>query len=219
MPVSARSRFSSCLPPWRFWRWATWWRAQLFQGGKFVAGRCAVRLGHRGGSAVGLLASTLGRLYSSTYYALRDTRTPLRFAIIRVALTTGLGYLCALPAAQVAGHRSALGRGRPHRFRRRRRLGGVHAVAPDAERAHRHDRASPRRWWRACGLQPSWAPRPAWAVKLGVGHHHPIVVAVPVLGAYGAVYFGATYFFRVEECVSTLQRVSRLASIGTRRPS
>ena len=27
--------------------------------------------------SVGLLASTLGRLYSSTYYALRDTRTPL----------------------------------------------------------------------------------------------------------------------------------------------
>ncbi len=49
------------------------------------------------GSAVGLLASTLGRLYSSTYYALRDTRTPLRFALVRVVLTTGLGYLCALP--------------------------------------------------------------------------------------------------------------------------
>src|SRR5436309_3095109 len=36
------------------------------------------------GSAVGLLASTLGRLYSSAYYALRDTRTPLRYAIVRV---------------------------------------------------------------------------------------------------------------------------------------
>ena len=49
------------------------------------------------GSAVGLLASTLGRLYSSTYYALRDTRTPLRYAVVRVALTTGLGYLCSIP--------------------------------------------------------------------------------------------------------------------------
>ena len=43
------------------------------------------------GSAVGLLASTLGRLYSSTYYALGDTRTPLNCAIVRVALTTVLG--------------------------------------------------------------------------------------------------------------------------------
>ncbi len=49
------------------------------------------------GSAVGLLASTLGRLYSSTYYALRDTRTPLRYALVRVALTTLLGYLFAIP--------------------------------------------------------------------------------------------------------------------------
>ncbi len=49
------------------------------------------------GSAVGLLASTSGRLYSSAFYALRDTKTPLRFAIMRVALTLGLGYLFALP--------------------------------------------------------------------------------------------------------------------------
>src|SRR5215472_4432081 len=52
------------------------------------------------GSAVGLLASALGRLYSSTYYALRDTRTPLRFAIIRVTLTTVLGLFCALRLPQ-----------------------------------------------------------------------------------------------------------------------
>jgi putative peptidoglycan lipid II flippase len=47
------------------------------------------------GSTVGLLASTLGRLDSSTYYALRDTRTPLKFALIRIALTTVLGVIFA----------------------------------------------------------------------------------------------------------------------------
>ncbi len=47
------------------------------------------------GSTVGLLASTLGRLDSSTYYALRDTKTPLKFAIIRIALTTVLGVIFA----------------------------------------------------------------------------------------------------------------------------
>ncbi|MEO7103922.1 MAG: murein biosynthesis integral membrane protein MurJ [Gemmatimonadaceae bacterium] len=47
------------------------------------------------GSSVGLLASTLGRLDSSTYYALRDTRTPLKFALIRIALTTVLGVIFA----------------------------------------------------------------------------------------------------------------------------
>jgi putative peptidoglycan lipid II flippase len=50
-----------------------------------------------------LLASTQGRLYSSAFYALKDTRTPLRFAMIRVALTTALGYLCALPLPHLLG--------------------------------------------------------------------------------------------------------------------
>src|SRR5260370_7130628 len=44
-----------------------------------------------------MVASTVGRLYSSAFYALRDTRTPLRFAVVRVALTTVLGGFCALP--------------------------------------------------------------------------------------------------------------------------
>ena len=55
------------------------------------------------GSSVGLLASTSGRLYSSAFYALRDTRTPLKFAVIRVTLTFGLGYLCALPLPRMLG--------------------------------------------------------------------------------------------------------------------
>jgi putative peptidoglycan lipid II flippase len=49
------------------------------------------------GSTVGLLAATWGRLYSSAFYALRDTRTPLRFAVIRVVLTAVLGGLFAFP--------------------------------------------------------------------------------------------------------------------------
>ncbi len=56
-----------------------------------------------GGSAIGLVASALARLYSSTFYALRDTRTPLRFAIVRVALTGVLGYLFAYPLPALLG--------------------------------------------------------------------------------------------------------------------
>ena len=36
------------------------------------------------------------RLYSSTYYALRDTRTPLRYALVHVGVATGLGYVAAI---------------------------------------------------------------------------------------------------------------------------
>ncbi len=49
------------------------------------------------GSVVGLLAATWGRVYSSAFYALGDTKTPLRFAIIRVVLTGVLGVLFAFP--------------------------------------------------------------------------------------------------------------------------
>src|SRR5579862_1983070 len=62
----------------------------LTRGGRFTQADAMYVWGILAGATVGLLASTLGRLYSSTYYALRDTRTPLRYAIVRVALTTGL---------------------------------------------------------------------------------------------------------------------------------
>ena len=81
----------------------------VFVGGKFGGDDARYVWAVVAGSAVGLLASTLGRLYSSTYYALRDTRTPLRFAIIRVVLTTGLGYLCALPLPKLLGIDPLLG--------------------------------------------------------------------------------------------------------------
>ena len=70
----------------------------LFQTGRFTAADSEYVWAILAGSAIGLLAATLGRLYSSAYYALSDTRTPLRFAIIRVVLTTVLGLSLRHPA-------------------------------------------------------------------------------------------------------------------------
>ena len=69
--------------------------AALLQTGRFGRADSQYVWAILAGSAVGLLAQTLGRLYSSTYYALRDTRTPLRYALVRVTLTTVLGYVSA----------------------------------------------------------------------------------------------------------------------------
>ena len=71
--------------------------AALYQGGAFHAGDTRYVWYILIGSTVGLLAATLGRLYSSAFYALRDTRTPLRYAIVRVLITGILGYLFAIP--------------------------------------------------------------------------------------------------------------------------
>ena len=75
----------------------------IYQSGKFTHADTIWEWGILVGSGVGLLASTQGRLYSSAFYALQDTRTPLRFAVIRIALTTVLGYLCAVPLPPMLG--------------------------------------------------------------------------------------------------------------------
>jgi putative peptidoglycan lipid II flippase len=77
--------------------------ALLFQTGRFTAADSRYVWGILAGSAVGLLAVTLGRLYSSAYYALRDTVTPLRYATVRVVLTVVLGYLAAIPLPPLLG--------------------------------------------------------------------------------------------------------------------
>lgn len=49
------------------------------------------------GYALGLVAGTKARLYSSAFYALNDAKTPLRFAVVRVAATALLGWALAFP--------------------------------------------------------------------------------------------------------------------------
>jgi putative peptidoglycan lipid II flippase len=75
--------------------------AGLYQHGRFTATDTRYTWGILAAASVGLMASTMGRLYSSAFYALRDTRTPLRFAIVRVLLAGGGGWAVAmyLPAA------------------------------------------------------------------------------------------------------------------------
>jgi len=70
--------------------------AALYQSGEFKHADAVEVWLALGGSSVGLLATGLGRLYSSAFYALLDTRTPLRFALIRIALTVSLGWVFAL---------------------------------------------------------------------------------------------------------------------------
>jgi putative peptidoglycan lipid II flippase len=178
----------------------------VFQSGKFGASDARYVWGIVAGSAVGLLASTLGRLYSSTYYAMRDTRTPLRFAVIRVVLTTGLGYLCALPLPRalgidprwgVAGLTASAGVAGWVEFTLLRRTLNTRIGATGLPAS------LVARLWISAALGAG----AAWAVKLAVGHRNPIVVAIPVLAAYGAVYFGAAFALRVEECRKTLRRI------------
>ena len=77
--------------------------AVLLQHGRFTHTDSLHTWAILGGSAFGLVASAIARLYSSTFYALRDTRTPLWFAVVRVLLTGVLGYLFAFQLPPLLG--------------------------------------------------------------------------------------------------------------------
>lgn len=81
----------------------------ILQSGKFIEADVNYVWMVLIGSTVGLLASTLGRLYSSTFYSLKDTKTPLKFAFVRVLLTTVLGYLFAFPLPKLLGLEASWG--------------------------------------------------------------------------------------------------------------
>ncbi|HXG59125.1 MAG TPA: murein biosynthesis integral membrane protein MurJ [Thermoanaerobaculia bacterium] len=71
--------------------------AALYQTGKFTNDVTLVVWYVLAGWTTGLVAATLGRLYSSAFYALQDTRTPFRFALARVSLGATLALLLAFP--------------------------------------------------------------------------------------------------------------------------
>jgi putative peptidoglycan lipid II flippase len=157
------------------------------------------------GSSVGLLASTSGRLYSSAFYALRDTRTPLKFAIVRVGLTLSLGYLCALPlprllgisqrwgaagltlSAGVAGWLEFLLLRHALHFR----IGGVES-----------SRARVARLW-AVAIAAALA---GVGLKLILPLRNPILVGICVLLPYGGVYVAVTRWMGI----ASLGALSRL---------
>ena len=191
--------------------------AALLESGRFAHSDSVYVWGILAGSAVGLLASTLGRLYSSTYYALRDTRTPLRYAIVRVLLTTVLGYVFAIPLPRWLGISSVWGAagltasaglaGWVEMLLLRRtlnaKIGKTGLPVEDVAKL-----------W---GLAIAGAAI-AWMVKLVLPALHPAITAVAVLGVYGVTFLMVTLVLRVAEASAALARVTRLLSQGPQGP-
>ncbi|MGO9607532.1 MAG: murein biosynthesis integral membrane protein MurJ [Candidatus Binataceae bacterium] len=77
--------------------------ALVFQSGHFSHDDAVYVWAVLAGSSIGMLATTMVQLYNNAFYSLLDTRTPLRYAIVRVTLTLILGYLCAIPLPPLIG--------------------------------------------------------------------------------------------------------------------
>lgn len=183
--------------------------ATLYQTGQFGRDQVVWMWSVLAGSAVGLLAGTLGRLYASTWYALRNTRTPLGFAVLRVALTLGLGWLSALWLPGALGVDVRWG------------VAGLTASAGVAA------------WVECLLLRRSLVPRigdvgvdrpyqvklwgsalsaalVAWGAKLVLGVEHPLVLGLVALPLYGATYFAATASMGIAEAGAFAGRLRRL---------
>lgn len=78
--------------------------ALLFQTGRFGAEDTRVVWMLLAGSALGLPASTQGRLLASSFYALGAPRPPLHAALVRLALTFALGLGAVFPLRSALGY-------------------------------------------------------------------------------------------------------------------
>ncbi len=177
--------------------------AALLQTGRFERADSVYVWGILAGSAIGLLASTVGRLYASTFYALRDTRTPLRYAVVRVAVAMVIGYIAALHVPGLLGVNALWGAAG---------LTAASGVAGWVEmlllrRAlHRRIGRTKPLWdvllrlWVAAGF----AAAVAWVIKLQLPALHPIFTAGAVLTPYGAVFLMGAAALKVPEAWSLL---------------
>jgi len=197
--------------------------AALYQTGQFQRDDTLLVWYILAGSTVGLLAVTLGRLYSSAFYALRDPKTPLKFAILRVCLGAGLGMMFAfpwrpaivdairllhLPIPQLVGGGKLLGA-----------IGLAMATGLAGWLEFLMLRRALARRIGAVSLAPSFLARLWVSALLAAGAGvaceillpttHPIVHAIFVAGAFGVVYFGAAMAMGVEEARATVGRFRR----------
>jgi len=182
--------------------------AAIYQTGRFGHREVIHVWGVLAGATVGLMAQALGRLYSSTYYALRDTRTPLRFAVVRVLFTCTMGYLFALRLPGLIGLDPRW---------------GVACLTVSSSLAawvefillrHTLNRRIGRtglqggRTFRLF-LSAALAAAAAWGMRSLLPPLHPILLAALLLSLYGGLYVGSTLLLRAAEIAPVLARLQR----------
>jgi putative peptidoglycan lipid II flippase len=186
--------------------------AALYQSGAFTAADSRYVWAIIAGSGVGLLATTFGRLYASTYYAMGDTRTPLRFALIRLAATAVLGLASALllpgmlgidPRWGTVGLTASAGVAGWLEFALLRRAMRTKIGATGVSAA-----VMLKLWSSAllaallaCAGEYAWSGHGALSA--------PIPTAVVVLAVYGVAYFTLTWLLRIRECEALLSKLLR----------
>jgi putative peptidoglycan lipid II flippase len=181
----------------------------IYQGGAFTHETTNYVWGILAGSTVGLLATTQARLYSSAFYSIKDTKTPLRFALIRVFLTITLGYLFGLILPRLLGYPLSWG------------TAGLTASAGMSgwveflllRRSFRlrvgKEIKVPRIFIAKLWLAALSAAGLGWFIKVSITLKHPLLAVPVILLPYGAAYFALTAALGLEQPRSVIRRLIR----------
>ncbi|MFP2904634.1 murein biosynthesis integral membrane protein MurJ [Pyxidicoccus sp. 3LFB2] len=203
--------------------------AALLQTGRFDAADSRYLWYLLMGAAVGLVASTVGRLYASAFYALKDPKTPLRFAVVRVSVGALGAWLLGLYLPQRLGLPQDLGAlgltlasgvvaWLEASLLRRKLVSRIGPVGVPRG-------LLPRLWGAAVvaglvglgiklGLASLLGPMPGleaeWGGKLLVPPHlHPALGFLAVAVPFGVVYFGLAAALGVPEAGAVFRKVGR----------
>jgi putative peptidoglycan lipid II flippase len=182
--------------------------AALYQHGRFTPQETRFTWGILAAASVGLLASALGRLYSSGFFALHDTRTPLKISVTRVVLSSAIGFPLALYGPRALGIESQWGAAA---------LALSSSIAAWVEFTLLRSRLNARVGRTGAPLTyvaqlvaaAIAAGAAGFGVKLLVPGAHRVLMALLVLGTFGVVYFAATRLFRIPESAALLDRIRR----------
>jgi putative peptidoglycan lipid II flippase len=184
----------------------------VFQTGEFTSADARIVWSIIAAQSIGLVASTQARLVSNAFFAMKDTRTPLRCAIARVVVGLALGALFSLAAPLVldippAYRAAGIGLGSS--------LGAVvelialrRALAKVVEGGSGSMALVPR----------VLAASAASALVAHIAHLGLDPMRLPVwleglvvLAVYGGVYLGLTVLLRVGEARAFVDKISRAA--------
>jgi putative peptidoglycan lipid II flippase len=178
------------------------------------------------GYALGLLASTASRLYSSAFFALQDTKTPAKIAVIRVATSAVLGATLMVLLEPIEVFGLTIGRGEAVTLLGNP-IGAAGLTAATGAAAWLEWTLLRRALGRRIGDASAGTVllRLFAAAIIGAGAGRGLLFVLPplnsflaalvALGTFGIIYFALARLFGVEEVSSAIARVTR--RFGARR--
>jgi putative peptidoglycan lipid II flippase len=196
--------------------------ASLYQTGEFGRDDTLLVYFTLAAFSLGLLASSSTRLFSSTFFALRDTKTPAKVAMTRVLLAAVLSFFLMLQFEPIPSLRLPGGLFAGLQIGDRR-LGGVGLALGSGIAAwiewillRRRLRAlvgplgaSPAKLGKMFAAALAGAAA-GWAVRLALESVHRLLLGFLVFAAYGVVYFAVAAALGLSEAQLVRSRLTRL---------